>query len=464
MNSSNEQKKIQQQILKHPLMWKFRFYGFFKNLRFFEPYLIIMLYDYLARSYLGNINFLTGFYQISLKSNFSSPEGSHFILFQIGLVFLVQEIFTYSFEIPSGILADKFGKKNELMICFGFYIISFILYFIGLSLPVNFFFIIFFAAGMYGLGESFRSGTHKGMILAWLDKKGYQEHKTFVYGTTRSWSLIGSTLNGGLSILLILFVPSVQWVFLIAIIPYIIDFILIATYPSYMNDHVENEMSFLKEMGRGFKGMFSAFKDKKLRKGIISSSSYDAVYKSLKDYIQPIIKVYILLVIANIGFSPSNTNLLQDDFIKIILGIMYSVFYLISAISARNAYRIKIWLKGAKNGMDIIFYLFAAVLLLNAIFIWVNLPLVVVFLYLLIYIFANARRPLCVDYLGEIIKKEQRVTMLSVEAQIKSILVFIFAPLFGLIADFSIPFLFLGLSIVMIIFNVIVLHGKGNKS
>jgi len=463
MSINAEQKLVQKEILKDSLMWKFRFYGFFKNLRFFEPFLIIMLYDYLAESYLGNIQFLTGFYQLNLKLTHSSPSGSQHILLMVGLVFLVQEILTYTLEIPSGILADKFGKKNELLICFCFYIVSFILFFVGLSLPVNFFFVIFLAAGFFGLGEAFRSGTHKAMILSWMDKNEYQDHKTFVYGRTRSWSLIGSTLNGVLAILFVLFVPSAQWVFLIAIIPYILDFILIATYPRYMNERVESKSTFLKEMGSGFKGMLLALKDKRLRKGIISSSSYDAVYKSLKDYIQPIIQIYILFLIDNIGFTPSAIIVTEDNLIKILLGIMYSIFYLISSFSSRYSYKIKNWIGDTKKGMDVLFYMFAAVLLFNSIFIWVELPLVVVYLYLIIYVFENIRRPLAVDYLGEIMKKEQRATMLSVEAQIKSILVFIFAPLFGFIADFSIPSLFLGLAITMTLFNLFVLQGGGMK-
>ena len=121
--------------------------------------------------------------------------------------------------------------------------------------------------------------------------------------------------------------------------------------------------------------------------------------------------------------------------------------------------------------MDILFYLFAGVLLLNAIFISVRLPIVVVFLYLFIYVFQNIRRPLCVDYLGGIMKKEQRATILSAESQIKSILVFIFAPLFGFIADFagplvgldsyySIPILFVLIAIVMIVVNFFLLSGE----
>ena len=303
MSTTAEEKLVQKKILKEPLMWKFKLYGFFKNLRFFEPYLIIMLYDYLSNSYQDSLYFLTGFYQVTLKSTFSAPAGVSFILFEIGLIFLVQEVFTYVFEIPSGIIADKFGKKNELLFCFLFYIVSFVFYFIGISLPFKFFFVVFFGAIFYGLGEAFRSGTHKAMILSWMDKNDYQEHKTFVYGRTRSWSLIGSTINGLISIVFILFVPNAQWVFLITIIPYILDFSLIATYPSYMNEKISTERNTLQEMGQGFKDMFVSMKSKKMRKGIFSSSTYDAIYKSLKDYIQPILKIYIVFVLLNIGLK-----------------------------------------------------------------------------------------------------------------------------------------------------------------
>ena len=67
-------------------------------------------------------------------------------------------------------------------------------------------------------------------------------------------------------------------------------------------------------------------------------------------------------------------------------------------------------------------------------------------------------------------KKEQRATILSAESQIKSILVFVFAPLFGFLADFagplvgldsyySIPILFVLIAIVMIIVNIFLLSG-----
>ena len=432
MTEKNETKLIQKKILRNPLMWKFRFYGFFKNLRFFEPYLLIMLLVYFSES--------------------------QFPLLKIGSLILLQEVFTYVFEVPSGILADKFGKKNELLICFVFYIISFALYFLGLGASTKYVFVLFLAAAFYGLGESFRSGTHKAMILTWLDRNNYQEYKSFVYGTTRSWSLVGSAINGVLSIFLIFAVGAIQWIFIMAMVPYVFDFILISTYPSYMNEHVESEKTVLQEMGQGFKDIFQAFKNKNLVKGVFSSSTYDAIYKSIKDYIQPVIKIYIAVIILNLGLD--SLGLPDDDLITIILGGMYTFFYIFSSIASRNAYRVKTLFKGAKRAMDILFYLFAGVLILNSVFIWVNIPVVVIFLFLFIYIFENSRRPLAVDFLGDIMKKEQRATILSVEAQMKSILVFIFAPLFGFIADFSIPLLFVIIAGAIVLVNTFLLLGE----
>lgn len=432
MPEKNETKLIQKRILRDPLMWKFRFYGFIKNLRFFEPYLLIILLVYFS--------------------------DSDFPLLKIGSLVLVQEVFTYVFEVPSGIIADKFGKKNELLICFIFYIVSFGLYFTGLRLSSRFVFVLFFAAGFFGLGEAFRSGTHKAMILTWMDKNEFQEFKSFVYGTTRSWSLIGSAINGVLSIFLIFAVGAIEWIFIIAIVPYVLDFILITTYPSYMNDHVTSDKTILQEMRQGLKDIFSAFKNRNLVKGVFSSASYDAVYKSIKDYIQPVIKIYIGVIILNLGLD--SLGLTENNLITIILGSMYTIFYIFSSVASRNAYRVKTLVKSSKRAMDILFYLFAGVLILNSVFIWVNIPVVVIFLFLFIYIFENLRRPLAVDFIGGIMKKEQRATILSVEAQFKSILVFIFAPLFGFIADFSIPVLFVIIAGVIVLVNTFLLFGE----
>ena len=94
-------------------------------------------------------------------------------LFQIGVLHSVTFAFTYVFEVPSGLIADHFGKKNELLLCFVWYMLSFAFYSFGESS----FWVLVLASGFYGLGEAFRSGTHKAMICAWLDKHEIGGHK-----------------------------------------------------------------------------------------------------------------------------------------------------------------------------------------------------------------------------------------------------------------------------------------------
>ena len=73
------------------------------------------------------------------------------------------------------------------------------------------------------------------------------------------------------------------------------------------------------------------------------------------------------------------------------------------------------------------------------------------------------RRPIAVDFLGDIMSKDQRATILSVEALLKSILVIIFAPLFGYIAEnYSIADLFLWLGISILLLNFFLLRGDYN--
>ena len=418
------------------LMWKFRFYGFFKNLRFFEPFLLIMLMDK----------------DIGLN------------LFEIGLLISIREIFTYFFEIPSGIIADKFGKKRELLICFIFYIISFIFYFFGVDPNLSFpnILILAMASVFFGLGESFRSGTHKAMELLWMEKEDLLEYKTHVYGSTRSYSLLGSALSAILAIFLVIYIPANKWIFLITIIPYILDFILIASYPSYMNDHQPITGGYWNQLKIGFKGVRPTLKSKKIRKAIFSSAIYDAIYKTLKDYIQPIMVIFISIFLIQIGKEGIDIET-KDIYISIFLGGLYCIFYLISSLSSKNAFKVKKLFHHAKTSMDILFDLFACILLLEAIFMFIGIPIVIILLYLLIYVFENFRRPLAVDYMGEVIPKEERATILSIESQIKSISVLIFAPLFGFIADYSIALLFLILAISMVIINHVFLTGRSHS-
>jgi len=400
-------------IKKNRQIKKFCLYGFLKNLRFFEPYLYIYLMQVV-----------------------------HLNLFQIGTLFSIRGIIIYLFEIPSGIFADQYGKKTELMICFLFYIASFFFFFWGGSYAI-----VAVAMVLFGLGEAFRSGTHKAMIYSYLEQKGWFEHKTFVYGRTRSFSLIGSSLSAFVSILLIIRLPRMQSIFLFSIIPYLIDFLLIWSYPDTLNEPVETTISIKKFITHSIEQLKNIFANRPLRKVAVSSSLFDAIFKVLKDYIQPILNDIIL--VSGIYVVASMEAATQ---LKIILGIIYGVIYIFSSWVSGNVYRLNQKFNSDKL-MDISFDILGAVFFITFFAIKTKIMLIVILLYFFLYLLKDGRRPLAVDVFGDYMKKNERATVLSIDSQLSSFFMIVLAPLFGYIADrFGVATLFLvvGLSILLL--------------
>ncbi len=412
-------REIQKEIIRDPQIWKFSFYGFLKNLKFFEPYLYL--------------------YLLSIGID----------LFQIGLLFSVREIITYFFEIPSGILADQYGKKTELLICFIFYIISFIFFFIGGS-----FLIILIGMIFFGLGEAFRSGTHKAMIYSYLEQKGWFSYKTFVYGRTRSFSLMGSSISAFLSIVFVLGLPTLRWIFLLSILPYILDFLLILSYPNTLNERVETNISIGKFFLNSINQLKSIFKNRALFKPLFSSSLYDSIFKALKDYIQPILKIAMSTFTISflIRFTPPQR-------VKIILGIVYGLFYIASSWASRNVYRLN---KKVPSHilMDLYFFAMGMILFSLGFFIQIKSVILIILFYFILYVMKDSRRPLVVDVLGNYMDKTQRATVLSIESQLRSVMVIVLAPVVGYLADrFSISKTFF----LMGIFTLIIAWILKNK-
>lgn len=388
-------------------MNKFKMYGLLKNLQFFEPF----LYMYL------------------LLNEFS--------VFQISLLIAIRYFVVYVFEIPSGVFADRFGKKTELIVCFLFYIASFILYFIGGS-----YFVFMLAMIAFGFGEALRTGTHKAMIMDYLDKENLIQSKSEIYGKTRSYSLIGSTISGLLGVLFIFITPEIRYLFLIAIIPFFIDILLIASYPSYMNEKRDTQFElkgFIKIM---IGTVYYALKEKKLRGYLFSSSSYEAWFKAIKGYIQ-IIMVSLGIVMIEIS------GITQEENLAVHLGIFYAVMMLLSSFGSSNAHKFKpmfterfvttvIWIPTA-------FLMFLLGYFINNIY-------VVVLIFTILYVLFNIRKPLMIGILGDHIEKDKRASVLSIESQLSTLLVSVFSVIIGYIVTvYGLGVLFYSLSAMMVI-------------
>lgn len=369
---------------------KFSLYGFLKNLKLFEPFLLYYIFltvdDYL----------------------------------HIGILIAIREFIIYVFEVPSGVLADKYGKKNQLIICFSFYILSFVAFFIGSE-----FYVFVIAFILYGFGEAFRSGTHKAMIMDYLDNEGIEESKSRIYGKTRSYSMIGSMVSSIIAIVLVFALPQLKYLFLIAIIPYIFDILLIISYPSYMNKRLSTTFSF-KEFGIHLLDSIKySYKEKNVRDLLISSSSFNGWFKTLKDYVQ-----FIILLVPLTAFV--SFNLTDDQNNRVYLGIIYAFIYLVSAITSRNTYRLQKHYKGSIL-IDFMWIPFGITILLIGLF--TENIIIVFMLFALLYIILNVRKPLMIEKIGEEVLKTERATMLSVESQLTSLFIIVFAPFLGYLSN-----------------------------
>lgn len=399
-------------IKKDRQIWKFCAYGFLRDLKFFEPFLIIFL----------------------MQSGLN--------LFQIGLLYSIRETMSFIFEVPSGIFADNYGKKRELTWCFSFYIISFILFFIGVN-----FWMYALAMAFFGLGEAFRSGTHKAMIYSYLEQKGWFGQKNFVYGRTRSFSMIGSAVSSLLSIVFLFQIDALKALFLISVIPYIAEIILILSYPDSLDEIKKTKFSF-REF---FKISVSEFKrvvrDSAILKTITSSSIFDAIFGSIKDYIQPILAGLLIAFTFN-----TFIDLDEKMTLKISLALVYTAIYIISAAASRNVYRLNKKRTSSllmKSTMSILGF----TCLVIAAAVKLDLVILVVLSFFFLFVLKNLRRPIFVDVIGDLMDKDQRATVLSVENQMTGIFTIVLAPLFGYIADnfsFSVLFIFIGISVFMI--------------
>jgi len=370
------------------MLAKFSSYGFLKNLRFFEPFFVLFFLD----------------------------KGLNYTM--IGLLITVREISSNILEIPSGILADYFSKKTCMLFSFGSYIVSFLI--IGLINNTIYYFI---AMILYGFGEAFRSGTHKSIIMDWLEKNRILDKKHEYYGYTRSWSLKGSAISALLAALIVIYFHGYHNIFLLSIIPYILCFLLLSTYPSITHT---NKTTVKKHMMSLFSHAVSA----KMRKIILNTSFFESIFKCTKDFLQP-----LLMLSVSTLCTASNKHTIT----ALIIGVFYSIIFLVSSSVSKNSYRIiKSIRSGSTQALNLSFFLLPLILICGAFSFHTKGYLslfMLLLLFLILFSLFNLRKPLMVAYFTDKTDKSHRAAILSVNSQSVSFLTIIFSPIIGKAAD-----------------------------
>ncbi len=374
---------------------KFQAYGFLKNLRFFEPFLMLFFLE-------KGISYL-----------------------QIGTLYAIREITINLFEIPSGLVADAWGRRRTLAGSFLFYLTSFTVFYFTTDYA---WFVV--AMLLFALGEAFRSGVHKAMIFEYLRLQGWEKQKVRYYGLTRSASQTGSAVSSVVAALIVFWTGKYSTIFLLSTIPYLADFILILSYPAALDG--ESSGLSRKMMMKQFRLTFLDFKTFFTRwsmfRKILSLSSFTGYYKASRDYLQPIIKSGALMI-------PVFVSLGDKQRTAIFIGVIYFFIYLLNAFSSGNAGRLFDRIRNYERAM--LFTLVTGFIagIVAGFFFNLKVELLAVLPFLVIFMVENIRKPIGIAYISENMEHNLLASSLSVESQISSIIAGGIAILLGFFAD-----------------------------
>ncbi|MFC2110818.1 MFS transporter [Bacteroidota bacterium] len=403
---------------------KFCTYGFLKNLKFFEPFLILFFLE----------------------------KGSSF--FQIGILYTIREITRNIFEIPAGLIADVFGRRRTMIFSFSLYIASFILFYFA-----NEYWVLILAMILFSFGDAFRTGTHKAMIFEYLKIKNWQNQKVHYYGHTRSWSQNGSAISSLLAALIIFYSGEYKYIFLFSIIPYILDLLLMISYPKELDGEMEEfDRTKLKA---SFKKTFDefkiSFKDPKIIKAIINVSMFSGFYRAVKDYLQPVLKTFALAIPVFIAFEDKQRA-------AVVIGISYFIIYILSAATARSSGKFADKFQTYHKPLNITLIIGFSLSLISGIFFHYGFTLLSIIFYIGIYMLENLRKPVGIAYITDVLNKDILATALSVESQVKSLIAALIAPVIGLIADlYGLGNSLIVVSVLMLVFLPFYLLGGKSK-
>lgn len=378
--------------LRNLQYFKFSAYGFLKNLRFFDAFLMLYL----------------------LEKGMSYSE--------IGIMYAVKEVILNLFEIPSGLFADTWGRQRTLAGSFILYIISFAVFYFSES------FVLFLLAfAFFGMGDAFRTGTHKGMMMDYLKMKDWSAYKTDYYGHTRAWSQRGLALSSLIAGLIVFREGNFESIFLFSIIPYVLNLMLLLSYPKELNySRQTGKRSWMDETKYTFLNFRKMVKRPAVFALITSAAAHSAFQKSVKDYIQPV-------MVSAIAILPWLTTLGEKERNGIFIGIIYFIIYMMSSRASGMAGRLKNDSLKSSATYTLLAGLLAGFLfgiLFGFEMWWLSLAF-----FTLVFLVENFRKPIMTGLVADEVPNEILASVLSAQSQLKTIIAVLLSILIGLTAD-----------------------------
>ncbi len=418
------------------MLFRFCLYGFLKNQRYFEPFFMLAL--------------------LSKQLSF----------FAIGWLYTVRWLTINLLEVPSGALADRWGRRRCMLMSFSAYIASFLCFAFATD-----FTILVAAMIMFGVGDSFRTGTHKAMIFHWLRCQGREQDRIRVYGFTRSWSKIGSAVSAIVASVFLVVTRDYQTVFMLSVVPCAFNIINFLGYPAYLESEfresvhhdVERKIPTSTLSGEGSKAVVltrthgitrqivttfgrawsSLRRCPKLRTLMLESVAWEGVFHAVKDYLQPVLLIFVLSLSIDQSFEAGNLQEILSDqtqvapIIVIVIGLVYTILYLLSARASRSASRYVERAGSADGAAGQVWFWTSgcySFILVGAV---TGFPGVIAAGFVALIVLQNVWRPILISRIDEHSDSRDGATILSIESQAQRTATMFLVPALGLAVDWA---------------------------
>lgn len=375
------------------MLFRFSLYGFLKNQRYYDAFLILAFRE----------------------------KGLSF--FQIGILIGFREVCTNLFEIPSGAVADLHGRRRAMIFSFVAYIASFATFAMSEAL-----FLLFGGMFFFGLGDAFRSGTHKAMIFDWLRKQGRADEKTKIYGYTRSWSQMGSAVSVLIAGALVFYRGNFTDIFWFSIIPYAFNIVNFFGYPAALDGDRKSEFSLKTVTALLGKALKLSVQFPPLRRLVFEGMGFEGMFKASKDYLQPILKQTAIAM-------PLLLTLDESKRAALLVAGVYFALYFLSSFASRNSHKVTEWQGSDEGAARVLWWVNLGLYALLIPALWFNTYPAIIALFVGLAILQNFWRPGLISRFNAQSTPEMSATVLSIEAQSKSLATIVLAPSLGWLVD-----------------------------
>ncbi len=374
-------------------------------------------------TFINNFNVTSGIWMLFLASRGLS-------LFEIGIMESIFHITSFTMEIPTGMVADLYGRKFSRLLGRLMTIISFL---IMLFSHTTIFFALSFV--LQAIGYNLESGAGEALIYDSMKEINQEDEYIKVKGKTEVFFQIASVF----SLLLGGYLGTIdyRYVYMTAIAFSSIAFLEALTFKEPTIGKVKHLASPLLTFKKQLRDSFNALKiDKRIVFLIISAEIFATFVTTEFFYIQNLLK------------SQGQTEFQ--------IGLLLSASSLAAAFGAANTYKLEIKFSFKK----LLIMLSAA----GIVSFWGMTTSFIIPSFIFITVVESVLFIVMGNYINKLIKSEQRATLLSLQSMAFSFFMIVIFPIVGKLGDsYSLQTSFVFIAVLSTIALSIIIYISGKK-